>query len=90
MVVEAISDPDMPTLPPHITLEQAKNFTETILRGDPNEAGIIKQAIKGMVESFVPHSSEHSVATHKRSDPIPLSVATCLNTIPWPGRPRSG
>ena len=57
VVFEAISDPDVPTLPPHITLEQAKHFTETILRGDPNEAGIIKQGLKGMLESFVPHSS---------------------------------
>ncbi|HET6251745.1 MAG TPA: thiamine pyrophosphate-requiring protein [Tepidisphaeraceae bacterium] len=55
VVLEALSDPDTPTIPPHITLQQAKNFTETILRGDPNEAGIIKQAVKGMVESLIPH-----------------------------------
>jgi pyruvate dehydrogenase (quinone) len=57
VVVEAISDPDTPTIPPHISLKQAKNFTETILRGDPNEAGIIKQAVKGMVEGLIPHSN---------------------------------
>jgi pyruvate dehydrogenase (quinone) len=51
-VLEAITDPDVPTLPPHITLAQAKHFTETLLKGDPNEGGIIKQAVKGMVESF--------------------------------------
>jgi len=55
VVVEAITDPDTPTLPPHITLEQAKNFTETVLRGDPNEGGIVKQAIKGVVQSVMPH-----------------------------------
>jgi pyruvate dehydrogenase (quinone) len=54
VVLEAVTDPDTPTLPPHITLQQAKNFTETILRGDPNEAGIIKQAMKGMVAAFKP------------------------------------
>jgi pyruvate dehydrogenase (quinone) len=54
VVLEAVTDPDTPTLPPHITLQQAKNFTETILRGDPNEAGIIKQAVKGMVAAFKP------------------------------------
>jgi len=58
VVLEAISDPDTPTLPPHVTLQQAKNFTETILRGDPNEAGIVKQAIKGMVQSLIPHSDK--------------------------------
>jgi len=55
VVLEAITDPDVPTLPPHITLEQAKHFTMSLLKGDPNEGGIIKQAVKGMVQSFVPH-----------------------------------
>ncbi len=55
VVLEAISDPDTPTLPPHVSLEQAKHFTETVLRGDPEEAGIIKQAVKGMVQTLIPH-----------------------------------
>jgi pyruvate dehydrogenase (quinone) len=55
VILEAISDPDTPTLPPHISFEQAKHFTETLLRGDPNEAGIVKQAMKGMLQSFLPH-----------------------------------
>jgi pyruvate dehydrogenase (quinone) len=55
VVLEAITDPDVPTLPPHITLEQAHNFTKTLLKGDPNEAGIIKQAVKGMVQGLLPH-----------------------------------
>jgi pyruvate dehydrogenase (quinone) len=54
VVLEAVTDPDTPTLPPHITFEQAKHFTETILRGDANEAGIVKQAIKGMVQTLLP------------------------------------
>jgi len=55
VVLEAITDPDVPTLPPHITLEQARKFTMTLLKGDPNEGGIVKQAVKGMVESLIPH-----------------------------------
>src|SRR6185312_15945666 len=54
VVLEAISDPDTPTLPPHITLEQAKRFTETLLRHDPNEGGIIKQTLKNLM----PHHAE--------------------------------
>ena len=57
VVFEAITDPDVPTLPPHITLEQAKNFTASLLKGDPNEGGIFKQAVKGMVDSILPHKS---------------------------------
>ena len=58
VVLEAITDPDTPPLPPHISLEQAKHFTETILRGDPNEAGIVKQAVKGMVAALTPKKGE--------------------------------
>jgi pyruvate dehydrogenase (quinone) len=58
VVVEAITDPDTPTLPPHITFQQAKNFTETILRGDSHEGGIIKQAVKGMVQGLLPQGKK--------------------------------
>jgi pyruvate dehydrogenase (quinone) len=54
-VVEAISDPDVPTLPPHITIEQARNFTKTLLKGDSQEAGIFVQSIKGMASGLLPH-----------------------------------
>ncbi len=57
VVLEAITDPDTPTLPPHITWQMAKNFTETLLRVDPEERGIVKQAIKGMVQSLMPQGA---------------------------------
>ncbi|HVW21608.1 MAG TPA: thiamine pyrophosphate-requiring protein [Opitutaceae bacterium] len=52
VVLEALSDPDTPTLPPHITLQQARKFTESVLRGDPNEGGMVKQAFKEVVHSL--------------------------------------
>jgi pyruvate dehydrogenase (quinone) len=55
VVFEAITDPNVPTLPPHITLQQAKKFTESLLKGDPEQAGIIKQAVKGIMEGVLPH-----------------------------------
>jgi pyruvate dehydrogenase (quinone) len=57
VVLEAVTDPDVPTLPPHISIEQAKNFATALLKGDPDEGGILKQAVKGMVDSLVPHKS---------------------------------
>ncbi len=55
MVLEAIADPDTPTFPSHITLEQAKNSTESMIKGDRERSGIVQQAIKGMVQSLIPH-----------------------------------
>jgi pyruvate dehydrogenase (quinone) len=57
VVLEAYVDPDVPPLPPHISLEQARNFSEAILKGDPKAAGILGQSIKGMVERLKPHKS---------------------------------
>jgi pyruvate dehydrogenase (quinone) len=44
-VLEAIVDPDVPPLPPHITLAEAKAFGLSLLKGEPEERGIIRQAI---------------------------------------------
>jgi pyruvate dehydrogenase (quinone) len=39
-LIDARVDPTMPTLPPHITLKQAKSYAKALLQGDP-EAGAI-------------------------------------------------
>ncbi|HEX3343304.1 MAG TPA: thiamine pyrophosphate-requiring protein [Polyangiaceae bacterium] len=48
VVLEAVTDPDVPPLPPHITLKQAKAFGMTLMKGDPHEGGILRQAIGNM------------------------------------------
>jgi pyruvate dehydrogenase (quinone) len=58
VVLEAIVDPEVPPLPPHITLQQAKNFAASVLKGDPEAGGIVRQAIKGMVDSLLPHGGQ--------------------------------
>ena len=46
VVIEVKTDPDVPPLPPHITLEQARNYAGTLIKGDPNEGGVIKGSVK--------------------------------------------
>jgi pyruvate dehydrogenase (quinone) len=46
VVVEAIVDPNVPPLPPHITLEQARKYLRAILKGDPDAMAIIKASAK--------------------------------------------
>jgi pyruvate dehydrogenase (quinone) len=55
VILEAITDPEVPTLPPHITFDQAKKFTETMIKGEPHLGHTIKQTFKEALESFVPH-----------------------------------
>jgi pyruvate dehydrogenase (quinone) len=57
VVLEAVTDPNVPPLPPHITVEQAKNFMSSLLKGDPEEGGVIRQTVKGMLDSILPHKS---------------------------------
>lgn len=52
VVLEAVTDPDVPPLPPHINFQQAKKYTETLLKGDPAEIGIIRQSFKGVLDEI--------------------------------------
>lgn len=55
VVLEALTDPEVPPLPPHITLKQAKAFTETLWKGDPAEGHLVRQTFRSAVESWLPH-----------------------------------
>ncbi|WP_370191618.1 thiamine pyrophosphate-requiring protein [Bradyrhizobium elkanii] len=54
VVLEVKTDPEVPPLPPHITLQQAKNFSLALLKGDPNEGGVIRGAARQVLESILP------------------------------------
>jgi pyruvate dehydrogenase (quinone) len=54
VVLEAITDPAVPPLPPHITFQQATHFAQAILRGDSDRRGMIKQSLKQMIGEFIP------------------------------------
>jgi pyruvate dehydrogenase (quinone) len=54
VVYEAVTDPEVPPLPPHITLEQAKALSSALLSGDPATSEIIKQAFKQKAQEFLP------------------------------------
>ncbi|HEX5385680.1 MAG TPA: thiamine pyrophosphate-requiring protein [Gemmatimonadales bacterium] len=54
VVYEAYTDPNVPPLPPHITFEQARHFAESMVEGDPDAGGVIKQAFRDIVEPHLP------------------------------------
>ncbi|AFN79324.1 thiamine pyrophosphate-requiring protein [Stutzerimonas nitrititolerans] len=59
VLLEFKTDPDVPPLPPHIKLEQAKNFATTLLHGDPDQGGIIKQSAKQLLGKVMPGRDKH-------------------------------
>ena len=41
-----VADPNVPPLPPHITLEQARAYASSLVKVDPNRWGIIRNSVK--------------------------------------------
>jgi pyruvate dehydrogenase (quinone) len=54
VVYEAITDPEVPPLPPHITVEQAKALSSALMAGDPNAGRIIKQSFSQKLQEYLP------------------------------------
>ena len=55
VVIDAIVDPDVPPLPPHITLEQSKAFLLSMLKTKgPERTGVIREAIGHMFPGLAP------------------------------------
>ena len=44
VVVEAVVDPDVPTVPPELKPEQVEKLRRALAQGDPNAAGVLRQA----------------------------------------------
>lgn len=53
-VLEAYTDPNVPPLPPHITLKQAIAFSSSLFKGDSEASGILKQSFRDLIESYIP------------------------------------
>jgi pyruvate dehydrogenase (quinone) len=53
-IIEAITDPDVPPLPPHISFKQACAFAESMLKGDEDTVGMIKQSTREVLATWFP------------------------------------
>jgi len=58
VVIDVYTDPNVPTIPPHISFEQVKNYSTALLRMDPDEGGIIKESVKSVVAGIMPGLGE--------------------------------
>jgi pyruvate dehydrogenase (quinone) len=54
VVIEAVTDPEVPTLPPHITMKEAMNFSKSLLH-DADRIGMFRGAMKDAIETLLPH-----------------------------------
>ncbi|MFM0715461.1 thiamine pyrophosphate-requiring protein [Paraburkholderia strydomiana] len=56
VVLEVKSDPNVPPLPPHVTLAQAKAFASTLFEGDPDEGSVLVETAKQVLGAVLPGS----------------------------------
>ncbi|MBV8671316.1 MAG: thiamine pyrophosphate-requiring protein, partial [Candidatus Eremiobacteraeota bacterium] len=48
-LVEAITDVNVPMLPPQISFEQAESFFAALSKGDEDAAAIVRQSVREML-----------------------------------------
>jgi pyruvate dehydrogenase (quinone) len=55
VVFEVVCDPEVPPLPPHITLEEARAFASAVMHGDEGGRRMIAQSIRQKFPEILPH-----------------------------------
>ncbi|WP_432711947.1 thiamine pyrophosphate-requiring protein [Pedobacter sp.] len=53
MVLDVLVDPNVPIVPPHITMEQMSNYSKALLKGDPDSIGLIRQTTREIMQGGV-------------------------------------
>jgi pyruvate dehydrogenase (quinone) len=53
-VIDAVCDPNVPPLPPHIRSDQARALVGALRKGDPEARGVITQSFKEKILEFLP------------------------------------
>ena len=56
VVVEAVVDPDIPPMPPHVSFEQGANLVQALLRGDPDRSGVLRKTLRAKVGDLITRS----------------------------------
>jgi pyruvate dehydrogenase (quinone) len=54
-VLDVRCDPNVPPIPPHATFEQAKDTARSLLKGDEDRVGVVRQGLKTKIQEFLPH-----------------------------------
>jgi pyruvate dehydrogenase (quinone) len=58
VVLEVRTDPNVPPLPPHVTLTEARHFMSALMKGDPDRGAVIKGAAKELLSTLLPTHSK--------------------------------
>lgn len=56
-VLEMVTDPNVPPLPPHISASQAKAYMAALIKGDPDASAIVKASAQELWSEWFPSKS---------------------------------
>jgi pyruvate dehydrogenase (quinone) len=54
VVLEAVVDPDVPPLPPHVSGEQARSLAAALAKGDPDRDDIVRNSLREKLVEILP------------------------------------
>ncbi|MGY5047585.1 thiamine pyrophosphate-requiring protein [Streptomyces sp. 900105755] len=57
-VLDFVTDPAVPPIPPHATLDQIEAAAAAVLKGDSDRGAMVRQGFKAKVQEFLPHRHE--------------------------------
>jgi pyruvate dehydrogenase (quinone) len=57
-VLDVYTDPDVPPIPPHATLDQMRDSAKALLGGDENAWGVLKTGIRQKAQEFLPGTKD--------------------------------
>jgi pyruvate dehydrogenase (quinone) len=67
-VLDFVTDPAVPPIPPHATLDQIEAAATSVLKGDSDRAAMVRQGFKAKVQEFLPghrHRNERPAGTER-------------------------
>jgi pyruvate dehydrogenase (quinone) len=53
VLLDVVTDPEVPPLPPHIRMEHAKGMASSLFHGDPEAARVVRQTMREKLKDFV-------------------------------------
>jgi pyruvate dehydrogenase (quinone) len=53
VVIDVVTDPEVPPIPPHVTVDEAKKLLHAIWKGDPGGADFLREGLKEKVQEFI-------------------------------------
>lgn len=59
VVLDFVTDPSVPPIPPHATWAQLESTAKAVLKGDPERGHLLKQGFKAKVQELLPGNGPH-------------------------------